>query len=109
MLFVKSPSGTFQAETLTGSKSTGTVAIIQDMIKIKAWGSPKAALISVETASILLTVGGVLAATTATQDYGHILTAGQNTVVRGITNLRSLYVINAVNANGAKVKYTLYW
>ncbi len=109
VLFVNSISGTMTAagETLTGSLSAGTVVTIQAPVALRSYGPAKAALISVETASILITFGGILAA--ITQTYGHIMTAGQNTVIRGISNIRSMRVINLVNANGAVLKYTLYY
>jgi hypothetical protein len=110
ILFVNTVSGTFEAETLTGGTSTGTVDIIQDMIALnKGNPHPKAVLITVETATILCTIGGVLAATTATQNYGLSMSAGTSRVIRGVQNIRNFKAINAVNANGGILKYELYY
>ena len=113
VLFLKSVVGTFAAETITGGTSTGTAAIIQapivlnpQILRIK---NPKALLIAVETASIHCTLGGTLATTTATQDYGVTMDAGQSRVIRGAQNIQDFKCINAVNANGAVVKYELYF
>jgi len=112
ILFLKTVSGTFTAETITGGTSAGTVAIIQAPTVLSPHASnpsPKALLIVVETASLLCTLGGTLAATTATQDYGVIMSAGQSRVIRGIQNIKTFQAINAVNANGAVLKWELYY
>jgi len=110
ILFVKKPSGTFQAETLTGAVSSGTVAIIQDLIPLPAGAvHPKTLLIQVLTAALNVNIGGVKAATTATNNYGVTLDAGQSRVIRGVNNIRSFQAINAVGSNGAVMKYELYY
>lgn len=112
ILFLKTPSGAMTAtgETLTGGTSTGTVAIIQAPISLlKISPNPKALLISVETASLIVSVGGVKAGTTATTNFGITLSAGQSMIIRGKNNISSFYAINAVDANGAIMKYFMYF
>jgi len=107
IIFVASPSGAFVAETLTGAAG-GTVAITQALIPlITSNPYPKTALIVVETASLNVTIGGVLATTTATTNDGVTMSAGQSRVIRGAESIRSFKGINAVNANGSVMKYEL--
>ena len=111
VIFVSQISGvpTVTGETWTGAVSTGTVATIQSPIVLQAFGMPKAALIAIQTAAVNLTIGGVLPTTTAAQNYGIQLDAGQSMSLRGIPNIRTFKCINAVASNGAIVKYELYW
>lgn len=110
IIFVKSPSGTFQAETLTGGTSTGTVDIAQDFITLnKVHQHPKALLVSVETAGINATISGTTPTATAGTNHGITLSAGQSRVIRGVQNIRNFKCINAVASNGAKLKYELYF
>lgn len=107
ILLVNSVVGTFQAETLTGTVSTGTVAIIQDLIPLITSVQPKAALITVKTAAIQFTLSGVTPTVTGGTNHGHQMDAGQSYVIRGYNNIRKFKCINAVNANGAIVEYSL--
>jgi len=110
ILFVNTVSGTFQAETLTGGTSTGTVAIGQDLIALsKTSPHPKALLIAIETAAILCTVDGTTPSTTALNNYGIYVDAGISRVIRGVHNIRNFKCINAVNTNGAILHYELYY
>ena len=110
ILFVKTISGIFQAETLTGGASTGTVAIAQDFIVLNPGVvHPKALLVTVETASIHTTVSGTTPTATAGTNHGVNMDAGQSRVVRGVNNIRNFKAINAVAANGAILKYELYF
>jgi len=111
VLFLRSVESGFTAsgETLTGGSSTGTVDTIQAPIPLRFFGMPKAALLTVEVADIMMTVGGVTATTTATQNYGVLIPAGSNRVIRGIDNIRTMQVINAVASSGSKLKYELYF
>ena len=107
ILLVNSVVGTFQAETLTGTVSTGTVAIIQDLIPLITNVQPKAALITVKTAAIQFTLSGVTPTVIAGTNHGHQMDAGQSYVIRGYSNIRKFKCINATNANGAIVEYSL--
>ena len=108
IIFVKTVSGTFEAETLTGGTSTGTVDIIQDLIALNpGLAHPKALLITVEDAAVLVTNNGTLPA--VTQDYGIYMAAGQSRVIRGVQNIRNFKVVNAVASNGAVIKYDLMY
>ena len=109
ILLVNSISGAFQAETLTGATSTGTVAIIQDFIPLITGVQPKAALISVKTAAIQFTLSGVTPTVIGGTNHGHQMDAGQSYVIRGYSNIRKFKCINAVNANGAIVEYSLFF
>jgi predicted tellurium resistance membrane protein TerC len=60
----------------------------------------KAALITVETADIRFTLDSTTPTTTASSAVGHLITSGQNYVVR---------CINAVTASGAVVKATYFY
>ena len=107
ILLVNSVVGTFQAETLTGTVSTGTVAIIQDLIPLITSVQPKAALITVKTAAIQFTLSGVTPTVTGGTNHGHQMDAGQSYVIRGYSNIRKFRCINAVASNGAIVEYSL--
>jgi hypothetical protein len=107
-IFVKALSGPFQAETLTGT-GTGTVVIFQDFRTILPASPAKAALISVEVASVNFSMSGSLAGTTALSNMGHKMDLGQSYVVRGWSNIKSLSIINSVASSGAIVKYSLFY
>ena len=111
ILFIQFTNGvkTFVAETLTGALSTGTVAIVNDFIPILSYSPPKAALITVETASIKFSLAGSIATVTAGTSNIHQMDAGQSYVVRGYKNIRKFSAINAVASNGAIMKYTLFY
>jgi hypothetical protein len=109
ILLVNSISGAFQAETLTGGVSSGTVAIIQDFIPLITIVQPKAALITVKSFPINFTLSGVTPTVTAGTNHGHQMDAGQSYVIRGYSNIRKFRCINAVNANGAIVEYSLFF
>ena len=107
ILLVNSISGAFQAETLTGGVSTGTVAIIQDFIPLITTVQPKAALITVKSFPINFTLSGVTPTVIAGTNHGHQMDAGQSYVIRGYNTIWKFKCINAVNANGAIVEYSL--
>ena len=109
ILLVNSVVGAFQAETLTGGVSTGTVAIIQDFIPLITTVQPKAALITVKTAAIQFTLSGVTPTVIAGTNHGHQMDADQSYVIRGYHNIRKFKCINAVNANGAILEYSLFF
>lgn len=109
IIIVKAPSGAFQAETLTGALSTGTVAIIQDFIPILTLAHPKAALITAETAAINFSFSGTIPTLTAGTNHTHQMAASQSYVVRGYKNIRKFMAINAANGNNAVIKYTLFF
>jgi hypothetical protein len=69
----------------------------------------KAALVTVETADIRFTLDGTVPTTTATTAVGHLITSGQNYVVRGYENCKNFRCINAVAASGATVKATYFY
>ena len=110
ILFVRKVSGTFAAETITGATSTGTVVIAQGLIAL-ALGNPhpKALLVVIEVASIKCTISGQAPTATAGTNYGVNMDAGQSRVIRGVNNIANFKAINAVNANGAILKYELYY
>lgn len=109
ILLVNSISGTFEAETLTGAISTGTVAIIQDFIPLMTGVQPKAALITVKTAAIQFTLSGVTPTVIGGTCHGHQMDAGQSYVIRGYSNIRKFKCINAVASNGAVLNYSLFF
>jgi len=110
ILFLKTVSGAFTAETITGGTSTGTAVIAQDLIAL-ALGNPhpKALLIAIETAAIKCTISGQEPTATAGTNYGVHMDAGQSRVIRGINNIKNFKAINAVNANSAILKWELYY
>ena len=109
IILINVKSAAFQAETLTGSVSTGTVAIAQDFIPLRVRTAAKAALITIETASVQFTDSGVIPTVTAGTNYGHFIDYGQSIIIRGYERIRRFAVINAVNASGSILKYTLYF
>lgn len=109
ILLVNSISGAFEAETLTGGVSSGTVAIIQDFIPLITIVQPKAALITVKTASLQFTLSGLTPTVTTGTNHGHQMDAGQSYVIRGYHNIRKFKCINATNANGSIMEYSLFF
>jgi hypothetical protein len=110
ILFVKEVSGTFEAETLTGGVSTGTVAIAEALIPLRVRGlKPKVALITIESFAVNFTLDGTTPTVTAGTNYGHTMIAGQNYAVRGLQNIRNFKAINAVASSGAIIKYSLFF
>ena len=109
IIFVNGITGAFQAETLTGAPSTGTVAILQDFLPILSYSPPKAALITVETDAIKFSLSGILPTATSGANYIHHMDAGQSYVIRGYHNIKKFKCINAVASNGAIIKYSLYF
>jgi hypothetical protein len=107
-LWLRSLSGPLQAETLTGI-STGTVVIYRNPLQILSLATPKTLLLTIEDADVRFSMDGELAGTTAASAHGSLMTNGQSYVVRGSANIRQFSVINAVNANGAVVKYHLFY
>jgi hypothetical protein len=109
IIFVRSPSAAFEAETLTGGISTGTVDIIQDFIPLRLGVvHPKAALISVETASLNVSVTKTIPTITAGTNHGITIVSGGGWALKDIDAIRNFRAINAVNASGAIMKYVLY-
>ena len=110
ILFVKDVSGTFAAETLTGGTSAGTVAIIQNFIALRTGlVHPKALMIAVETATVHTTISSLTPTVTSGTNRGVSMAAGQSRVIRGYNNIRNFKAINETNANGAILKYELYY
>lgn len=110
VLFLNKVTGTPTAtgETWTGT-STGTVATAQAPIGLKVQGPAKAALITVETASISFTLDGTNPTASAGTNFGHQMAASQSYVVAGWNNIANFKCINTVNASGAIVKYSLFY
>lgn len=107
LLCTNSKSGTFVAETLTGGTSTGTVIIPGDFMPIKFPGQSVTAIqLEVEGASINFTVDGTTPTVTAGTNQGITLTSGTIYTIDQ-EHMRLFQCINAVNASGAKLKYTL--
>lgn len=111
IIFLKLLTGTPAAagETWTGAVSTGTVATAQAPLSLTFRGQPKSALITVETATITFTQDGTIPTASAGTNYGHQMVVGQSYVIQGWNNIRNFRCINTVNANGAVVKYSLFY
>ena len=102
--------GGLSSDTLVGSISTGRVVINQNFLPIMTvCGYPKAALISVEVGAINFTLSGIIPTVTSGTNYGINLVPGQSYLIRGMSNVSNFSCINAVNANGAIVKYELFF
>lgn len=94
-------------ETITTAASTGFTASYLNYST--AANLPiKAALITVETASIRFTLDGTTPTTTAGGAVGHLMTAAQNYVVRGYENCRNFRCINAAGSSPT-VKCTYFY
>lgn len=111
ILLVAQPSAAFQSETLTGSRSSGTVGINQDLINLIPRTSPKAALIATETASIMFTLSGANPSipTGSGLNYGITLAAASSYVIRGYNNIRNFKFVPAAASSGAVIKYELFY
>ena len=110
IVFVKSPSAAFQAEIVHGDITDGHITIAEDFIALnKIDPHPKTLLIGVETASIHVSLTGTAPTATSGTNYGITVTAGQSWVIRGHQNIRNFKCINETNANGAILKYVLYY
>lgn len=110
ILFLKDLAGTWVAETVHATVSTGTVDIAQAPMALNASNPhPKALLVVAEEEDLIITISGLLPTATAGTNHGTLLRAGQSEVFRGIQNIRNFRAINAVNANGALLHYRLYY
>jgi hypothetical protein len=111
ILIVNQVSGAFLGDTTLTGVSTGTVTInaAQEFISLLAYQQPKAALITVETASINFTLNGSVPTVTAGTNFGLTMTAGQSYVIRGAVNVRKFACINSIAASGAIMKYELFF
>jgi hypothetical protein len=109
ILLLRDISGTFAAETLTGSSSTGTCAIVQAPIEMISYAPPKTMLITVETASVNITMDGTIPTATAGTNLGHTIASGQSMIIYGIDNIRKFKSINSVDSSGSIIKFTLYF
>jgi hypothetical protein len=110
ILFINAKSGTFQGETLTGGSSTGTVVIAQDFLPLIMPGaSPKTCLLSVESASLNISLDGTLPTVAAGTNNGHVVVANGSYVIRGIIGIKNFKCINSVASSGTILKYTLFY
>ena len=109
IIFVNVVSGAFQAETLTGGTTTGTIAIVQDFLPMLARTKPKAALITVEGFAVNFSLSGIAPTVAAGTNYGEVIAAGGSYVVRGWNNIRNFRCINTVASSGSIVKYELFY
>jgi len=109
IILINNISGTLVAETLTGTLSTGTVAIAQAPILLGVYGPPKAALFTVEGFAIHVSLSGTTPTVAAGTNFGVSVGVGGSITVRGIGNIRKVRLINEVNASGSIVKYVLLW
>jgi hypothetical protein len=109
-LFLNLITGTPTAagETWTGV-STGTVVTAQSPLVLRVKGQPKAALISMETAAVNMTLDGTTPTATAGTNLGHQIASGQSYVITGWMNIRAAKFINSVNASGAILKYSMFY
>lgn len=69
----------------------------------------KAALITVETGTVTMTLDGSTPTVAAGTNLGHQFAAGQSYVIKGENNIRNCRFINTVAANGTVVKGTLFY
>ena len=69
----------------------------------------KTALITVETASVRITMDGTTPTVTAGTGAGHLVDVGQSYVVRGIDAVRNFRCINAVASSGAVVHCSYFF
>lgn len=110
IIIVDKVSAAFQAETLTGGTSTGTVAIAQDFVPLLIpGGQPKMAAFTVETAAINFSMDGTTPTATAGTNFIHQAATGSSFEIRGWHAIRKFKCINAVNESGAILKYTLFF
>jgi len=92
---------------------TTTTAIGFTTAKIALTGGSfmeaKTALITVETASVRITMDGTTPTVTAGTGAGHLVDVGQSYVVRGIEAVRNFRCINAVASSGAVVHCSYFF
>jgi hypothetical protein len=69
----------------------------------------KAALVTVETASINFTIDGTTPTYTAGTNVGHTLVAGQSMLILGHRNIMNFLAIDAVDETHAIMKVTYYF
>lgn len=111
LFYTKQVPGDF---VLSGT-SGGAGAVSLDDLSVKEvvidWREglyPVAALVTVETASVNITIDGSTPTLSANNNVGHTLSAGQSYVLKDPNEIRKFRVINSVNASGAVVKVTYY-
>ena len=70
---------------------------------------PKAALISVETATLTFTIDGTTPTIAAESNHGHQLTAESSYMLDNITSIRNFRCINTVASSGSVLKVTYFY
>lgn len=105
---VKSGTPTPAGETWTGV-STGTVVTEQAPQEIKFRSAPKSVLLTIESATCNVTLDGTTPTVQGGTNSGHTLAVGSEKYYDGYDTVRQFKAINAVNANGSIVKYSLFY
>jgi hypothetical protein len=99
-------------ETLTGldpAKGFTAANLYTPDIQGKKGLPCKAALITVETNSVNITLDGTVPTHTAGTNIGHLLTAGQSMIIMGWENVRQFLAIDAANGSGGVIKCTFFF
>jgi hypothetical protein len=111
IMFINSISGTPSAalKTWTGAVSTGVVTSISAPLELRVRGQAKTVLISCETAAVNYTLNGSPPTATAGTNLGHKIAVGEWLSIEDGLNIRGFQAINAVNASGSVLKYTLFY
>ena len=109
MQIPKVATPTAAGETWTGNKASGTIVTVQAPMFLKVYSAPVAALITCEVANAAFTMDGTSPTLTAGTSDGHTITSGQSYVVAGFNNIKNFKIINAANANGTVIKYSLFY
>ena len=94
------------AETITVTISTLSLKeVLEDGNTIQ----PKAALISVEHATLTFTIDGTTPTIAAESNHGHQLTAESSYVLDNITSIRNFRCINTAASSGSVLKVTYFY
>lgn len=111
IIFINKISGTPSAavKDWTGATSTGVVTAISAPLPLRVHGQAKTVLISCEVAAVNYTLNGSPPTATAGTNLGHKIAVGEWLSIEDGMNIRGFQAINAVNASGAVLKYTLFY
>lgn len=101
-------SGTSAAVSPDGAVTISTLSL-KEVLEDGNTIQPKAALISVETATLTFTVDGTTPTIAAESNHGHQLTAESSYVLDNITSIRNFRCINTVASSGSVLKVTYFY
>ena len=111
VLFLKDPSGTFQAENLDVGATSNLATIPSALLSTTGFAgrSALAALITPKSYAVNYTVTPESPTVTAGTDLGVYLDTGFYHIIEGLDDVKNFKAINAVASSGAVIRFTLFY